>query len=906
MRLVNKMANLLLFAILIALVVFLAWKNYTPETFLIGWDSLHPEFNFSEAFKRVFFGVWREEQGLGVIAAHSHVADLPRIILLYLSSFIFSVSFLRWSYIFLCLALGPLGIYFFLNYVFKREKEGLGTNLAAFLGALVYLLNLCTLQHFYLPFEMFVTHFAYLPWLFFFALRFLRENGRKNLLAFAILTVLSSPQAYAAALFYAFFGALVPFVLAYRFKRGLIIILVTLLLNSYWLLPNIYSITQQSSVVINSRINQLFSPEVEIRSLGFSDLPDVLIYKGFLFDWRVFDFQKNQFTDLMETWSKHLSAKYVIYIFYAAISFSILGLIIGLRKRDKLQFSMLLVFLYSLFFLTSTNYFDNSLIKESLRIPFTKFSIIFLFSTSFFFGFCFFKFFRKPWLGIILTLIISGGLVYSVLPMFEGNLLSPVVKTSLPNEYTKLFTWFKDRPGRIAALPLYSMWGWDYHNWKYEGSDFMTYGLANPLLIRDFDRWSPFNETFYNEAAHALYYGDNEAFERTLQKYQVKYLLLDESIVNAGGSEKLLFVPKIKTMLNTSKHIKELQRFSFLTVYETDFDIGSEFVSAYRSYTSVNTDLTYSEIDPLYEKYGDYIQAKDGIGYPFVNFDPRGPVKVSLSPGLNELIFENKNAASKVIFPVKEKIIEDFGQGRGFEEAQNCDLNKIGTVSKTHQSGGILYKAEGGGVTCDYYAYGGLVHNQAYVIRIKGENRQGRSLKVYLQNWETGRMDLEELLPLGSFDSFFIILPKLDGKKGYTLNLETRSFGRIASENLIENIEIYPFDIHFLTSLIQNPENEVKKSNHLKLEGVKKIGTALYEVRVTGDGLLVLGQAFENGWLTYPKFTHVKINSWANGWIVTDSPGVIYIFFWPQLLEWGGMVLGLAALAIIVLDTRRE
>jgi len=50
---------------LTSIAIFLCFKNYTPETFLLGWDSLHPEFNFSEAFKRTFWGAWREEQGVG-------------------------------------------------------------------------------------------------------------------------------------------------------------------------------------------------------------------------------------------------------------------------------------------------------------------------------------------------------------------------------------------------------------------------------------------------------------------------------------------------------------------------------------------------------------------------------------------------------------------------------------------------------------------------------------------------------------------------------------------------------------------------------------------------------------------------------------------------------------------------
>ncbi|MGB9598799.1 MAG: hypothetical protein ACPLZH_03075, partial [Minisyncoccales bacterium] len=37
-----------------------------------------------------------------------------------------------------------------------------------------------------------------------------------------------------------------------------------------------------------------------------------------------------------------------------------------------------------------------------------------------------------------------------------------------------------------------------------------------------------------------------QEFENVLSKYQVSYLLLDESIINAGGDNKLLYIPEIK------------------------------------------------------------------------------------------------------------------------------------------------------------------------------------------------------------------------------------------------------------------------------------------------------------------------------------------------------------------------
>ena len=112
--------------------IFLSWQNYTPGTWLSGWDTLHPEFNFALNFKRVLFGVWRPEQGVGAIAAHSHMSELSRILYLWLMSLYFPLSSLRYLYFFTTLILGPLGVYFFINYVFGKKHS---SNIPAFLGS---------------------------------------------------------------------------------------------------------------------------------------------------------------------------------------------------------------------------------------------------------------------------------------------------------------------------------------------------------------------------------------------------------------------------------------------------------------------------------------------------------------------------------------------------------------------------------------------------------------------------------------------------------------------------------------------------------------------------------------------------------------------------------------------------
>src|SRR3989344_8536480 len=90
----------------------IAGVNYKPGTFLTGWDTLHPEFNFPLAFERTINGVWRTYQGLGTIAIQSHMADLPRIFALWILSSAFPLNSLRYITMLTPLIIGPLGIYF--------------------------------------------------------------------------------------------------------------------------------------------------------------------------------------------------------------------------------------------------------------------------------------------------------------------------------------------------------------------------------------------------------------------------------------------------------------------------------------------------------------------------------------------------------------------------------------------------------------------------------------------------------------------------------------------------------------------------------------------------------------------------------------------------------------------------
>jgi len=925
----HNIAGIFFPAFLVFITLFLVWKNYVPNTSLMGWDSLHSEFNFKDSLYRTFWGVWREDQGLGSVAIHSHMADLPRIISIWILSIVLPQNLIRYSYLSLTFVLGPLGVYFLLNCLLSKKSK-LTNSVSSFLGSLFYMLNLGTLQHFIVPFEMFNVAFAFIPWLYLLLIKYLKEGNKKDLLWFSIVTILASPMAYAATLFYAYIGGLIVFLFFFNIferkkiviKRTFLILAITSLLNLYWILPNLYSIKSVGSDVSNAKINILFSPEAFIRNQDFGNWKDVLINKNFLFDWRIYDFDTNQFDNLMIEWNTHLNSPWVSNIAYVVSIISILGLLISIIKLDKVGISFFTLGLFSLFFLFNLNgptggiynylYKSSDLIREGLRTPFTKFSISFLLVTSYFFGYFFnflidlikHKAIKYP-LSFLVTVVISISLFFLMKPAFYGNLISNVVKKQIPNEYFEVFKWFNTHSDdRIALMPLNTPWGWEYNNWGYQGSGFLGFGISNPLLVRDYDRWSPFNETFYLQASKALYDGETEELKSIFERYKLKYLLLDESIIDAGGNSELLRLDDIKNLFS-ELNIKEVAKFGFLTIYDTGIE-NKDNITTFDKYFLIDADLNYSKTNPLYLKYGNYFEDKNGLGFPFVNFDFRGPVDIGVTN--DQLLFTNKETNSEVKLEITDKASETFEENHGFKDAFNCDLKKVGNVYKENLLEGRSYKSTGGGVSCDYFAYPDLSYKDAYVLRIKGQNLKGRSLKIYLYNWDTMRVELEELMKEGEFDEYFVVYPKEKEGSGYTVNVETRSFGRIASENTVEAVEFIPFDLNLVQNLYIDSKGQFEKTGNLKILEVNKTGTSIYKIKTTGSGVLQLGQGYDEGWIAISNkkiLEHVKVNSWSNGWVVsadnTQSESITWIIFWPQFLEWiGFLVLGLTTVYLIV------
>ncbi|MFC1790483.1 hypothetical protein ACFLZP_03305, partial [Patescibacteria group bacterium] len=682
--------NQIWLVLLLGITIFLCFQNYTPGTWLTGWDTLHPEFDFPLNLKRVIQGVWREEQGLGAVAAHAHMADLPRILLLGLGHFFWDKNFLRWAYIFLCLILGPWGVYWFLSKTlpvnttsqesflpaiaalrrwqagghlrggYRSHSSEVGVKVAAFLGGLFYLLNLGTLQHFYVPFEMFPTQFAVLGWVFGLATKFLDPSSRKKqgrlLFWFALANFFGAGMAYAPQLWYAYFICLASylFLLAFfgkkkvaSFKKAGLLLGLVLLTNCFWLLPNVYFLKNHSADVPLAKTNRMFSEEAYLTNKYFGNFADAAILKNFLFDWSQRPSGKNNFGYLLASWREHLQRPKIASLGYLGFGLMVSGVVVSLLRKKPRAGAMLPVLVICFVVLISMNppfesffgYFRErvSLIREGLRLPFTKFSILLSFAYAFYFGLFWQWLLGKLLRGALGMKVLGGGLVLVMIgslglymaPAFIGDFINPSLHLKIPEDYFEAFSWFDQQPeyGRVMHFPLHTVYGWLYHDWGYQGAGFAWFGIKQPFLDRDFDRWNPPNEQNYREVSQAVYSQDLSLLETLLEKYQIKWIFLDLSVVIPGehADREVLFYDQIRELFDQSDKINLVGSFgSKIRVYE--YQSGEETMAIRQAslVPQVGPSYRWGFWDQAFLENGNYYTSVNGDGegvfYPFRTF----------------------------------------------------------------------------------------------------------------------------------------------------------------------------------------------------------------------------------------------------------------------------------------------
>lgn len=606
------------------IVALMAVRNYVPGTWLTGWDNLHPEFNFKLNIYRSLFSVWQEYQGLGLLAGMAHASDLPHQLFLFLLSYIFPPSSLRYIFHFLMLLVGTWGVYaiiegFFLSHLDEKIKKK-----AAFLGALFYLLNLGTVQYFFVPFEPYSTFWGLFPWELFVFFRLLQNPNRKNTIIFALVNVLAIPQAYVQTLFLVYFLCLgvisATDVLIHKSKARLHaclkMLLIIICINAFWLLPNIYFTLKDVSVTQQAMNNQMNNERFFQENKKRGTIQDFAVLKEFYFDF----INSKDLGYMMQPWRDHYQSKVI-----SGIGFLLFAIIMyGLLSRNKNNRYLWGIFLLScLTFLTDTPLISDAnnlirsfpLVSQIFRNPFTKFIVptIFVFSIFFAVGVAALMQKKAPhnnknatniFFLVLFTLILLMGY-----PVFKGHLFYVKSRLAIPDKYFKLFTYFdsKDRSARIMNLPQDSYWGWGGYKWGSIGSGFLWYGIEQPIMDRAFDVWGKSLEGYYWELNYALKKEDMQLFNSTLQKYQIKYIIFDDSYVPSDSMPYKFLLKQEEVMLLNNPAIQKKLDLDGLRVYEAinGIDLKNNIILIDKL-PSVNNSQSFNDADIAFNTLGTY------------------------------------------------------------------------------------------------------------------------------------------------------------------------------------------------------------------------------------------------------------------------------------------------------------
>ncbi|HRN70383.1 MAG TPA: hypothetical protein PLS49_04300 [Candidatus Woesebacteria bacterium] len=943
----------------------ICFTTYIPGTWLTGWDTVHPEFNFQLNFERIINGVWREEQGLGTVAAHAHMSELPRYIILWIFSWFLPDSFLRYSYIFICFILGPIGMYQFTRYILQSDpnKDTFIIGSSSFLGGLFYIFNISVFHHFLVPFEMFPTKYALLPWLFFFATKYVKEKRKKDLILFTLTTFFSTPMAYAFQLWYVYFGSLCIYLFGIYihqrswdvFKKNIILILITLCINAYWLLPNIYFVLTNAQYIPQAHSNMLFSERMFAFNKARGSFLDVAILQGSLYDWSKFD--GLNFVSLFDTVVKnHLEKPFIMALGYLNFIIIIVGIIRLFFSKNKFAIWLIPVSFVSIIFMANTSQpFDflfsylrenSSLLKEGLRSPYTKFSIMLLFTYAFFFAYIqpfILNRIRSTW-KYVYVCFISLLLIIYMFPLFQGKLIDKSMKIAIPQGYFDMFQWFQqqNRNTRIATFPVHSFWGWEYYNWGYQGAGFIWFGLPQSVLVRDFDRWHPNNENFYWEFAYSIYSENPILMQKVLNKYNVKWLIVDKNIISPNNP-KALFFNEFEELTSNLGFLKKTITFGNIDVYTVALDNPSnQWTNNFNNLPIIEPSYTWDNNDKAFAEYGNYISSgnvplEPTIIYPFrsiftgrsieklqfditetnkgfifsqhINSDNYDVNQYSLITSTNNSLVEidpetleentihtiNTTYTDGLLSVNIPKFHDYYSYDSNIDDdldnypITRCDQSLDGSIER-YSKNGLTYFYSQNASNCLDILIPQLSHRYAYLVTIESHHNKGMPILFSIQNKDTRKSEVETYLPNTSAleKSYFIIPPMKFYGQQYALHFDNLSIGNDPSINELGTITVQPFPYEYI--------KEIKLTNQ----------------NLTSNTIFTYEQNYERGWQAYKvdkdnklaqifpffggeRFTnHVKVNNWANGWIIdqkTSEDKSIIIIFWPQYLQYIGFAM---------------
>ncbi len=934
--------------ILILVFLVIVVTNFPFHSWLTGWDNLHPEFNFSLNFQRALHAVWQSNQGLGTYGGHGYAATLPHTVFLFMMSFFLPLMYLRSTFTFLMLLTGVLGVFFLVRKMLGQMPTSI-KNSAALFSSLYYLLNFGTVENFYIQLEAFIVHYAALPWLLLSLLAFLETKSKKNLLIFTLITFWSSTQGFIPPLFFVYLMILGIFLATYivhnitisRIKDAIVIVLITLAINSYWFLPVVHYSLTNSATYLNAYNNVTSTEDFILQNKKYGTLPNVALLKGFIIE-SIDSLSNGKIVTIFDFWQHHFSSPYVSIIGFAIFLIIILGLLRQLfQKKSYIYHASALSFiiLFSLlttdtppFSFISALFQKIPILRQAFRVAFTKFSI----GLSFFYAIAFGigiatgmilirKVFTQQLSQRLFLAFIMVCLLYFSSPIFKGYFLYQRTKITIPDVYFQLFNYFdtQNPDGRIANFPQGWHWGWSIYNWGYSGSGFLWYGIKQPILDRAFDAWGKENENYYWELSYAIYSENFDNVNKLLNKYDISWIVFDKNTIPYPNVKSVIYtnslenyldnapnITKIKTFKSKNKNVKDIIVYKVLNNPATQTTILT-------SIPKIEPQYQYSDYDKAYLTYGNYYSDRsetNSIYYPFRSlFTKRDPqVDFSIIDTSTKFIFDKTIPSNFILSQQPALSLGNILHVVGTNLEITSKKNNLYQYQSTQDQYFLNHTQAECGESFDIqHAKQTVINNNilrfssyntencysinlnypqrfSYLVQITSKHIQGKQLQLAVTNLQTRKPDIEiALTDKPDFTTENIIIPPMQNYGlGYQLVFNNISIGDQQTINDVKNISVQTFPYDNLSSIQLRGTNGIEHNNIIEYSESYNPDWKAYYVNNMGwfntHFPFVFGKELQN---------HVLVNNWANGWKLDQQNNNlqnIVIIFRPQYLEFIG------------------
>ncbi|PIY72468.1 hypothetical protein COY87_00785, partial [Candidatus Roizmanbacteria bacterium CG_4_10_14_0_8_um_filter_33_9] len=414
-------------------------------------------------------------------------------------------------------------------------------------------------------------------------------------------------------------------------------------------------------------------------------------------------------------------------------------------------------------------------------------------------------------------------------------------------------------------------------------------------------------------------------FNNVLEKYQIDYLLVDNSLLPVVGSIKSMQYDTIKKLLDQNRTINLVKKWHNIALYQIIHKSAPQNFIFAAPFTLLNIGpaVTLTDNDSAFQQYGNYYTSPNEIRYyfPYLDFTSQTQLlrkKWALTENSSQFIINTDldfPTANYTLFnPISEYSAWLYNNNQliQYKTQLNSTLSNkklITIIDKTLISKLDIKDAEVSNcrslTTCYEFNLPYLQQRYGYIFKIKNKNIAGRRMYFYITDNTRKQILIEDRLREDT--AYYFLPPKYQYGLGYSIVFENESSVIEQSENQLETIETYIFPATEIKQIkMSNNIPNTILSEQINFTS-KKRNYFTYEVQLNNKATVILYQSFHPGWVAYnvptnnwmnqnlaflfgQKInTHVLINNWANGWLIEPETKNIVIIFWPQYLQYLGL-----------------